>query len=111
MSSAGGHPFVNQSVGCHAYRIVRPFGPQRSGAEAIINDRSIVAVLLFLAALAAGCTTASFSTDCGRPADPDAPVRAVRYSPVLAGYSSQRPVAPMPWRERNERVTPKGEAQ
>ncbi len=45
------------------------------------------------------------------PSDPNAPVRAVRYTPVLAGYVSQRPVAPKPWRERNERVTPKGDAQ
>jgi hypothetical protein len=67
-----------------------------------------VVVMLFLAALSAGCTTVRSAPIA---ADPDAPVRAVRYSPVLAGYSSQRPVAPLPWRERNERVTPKGEAQ
>ncbi len=67
------------------------------------------AVLLFAAL--GGCTTAPSVLAVADPADPDVPVRAVRYSPVLAGYSSQRPVAPMPWRERNERVTPKGEAQ
>jgi hypothetical protein len=67
---------------------------------------------ILLLAVLAGCTTApSVSLAVADPADPDAPARAVRYSPVLAGYSSQRPVAPMPWRERNERVTPKGEAQ
>jgi hypothetical protein len=66
---------------------------------------------ILLLAVLAGCTTAPSVLAVADPADPDVPVRAVRYSPVLAGYSSQRPVAPMPWRERNERVTPKGEAQ
>lgn len=67
---------------------------------------------ILLLTVLAGCTTApTVLLAVADPADPDAPVRAVRYSPVLTGYSSQRPVAPMPWRERNERVTPKGEAQ
>lgn len=70
-----------------------------------------VVVMLFLAALSAGCTTVRSAPIAADPSDPGAPVRAVRYHPVLAGYSSQRPVAPMPWRERNERVAPKGEAQ
>mgnify|MGYP001807551796 CR=1 FL=1 len=70
------------------------------------------ACAILLLAVLAGCTTAPAALlAVADPADPDAPVRAVRYSPVLAGYSSQRPVAPKPWRERNEHVTPKGEAQ
>jgi hypothetical protein len=67
--------------------------------------------LLLMAALA-GCAAAPGAPlSAADPSDPDAPVRGVRYTPVLAGYTSQRPVAPKPWRERNERVTPKGDAQ
>jgi len=38
--------------------------------------------------------------------DPDARVPPAAYRPVLGNYSSQRPVEPMPWRERNDRVAP-----
>jgi len=41
-------------------------------------------------------------------ADPGAPVPPVRYSSVTAPYTRQRPVEPLPWRERNERVAPQG---
>lgn len=40
------------------------------------------------------------------PDDPGISVPATSYRSVLAGYASQRPVAPAPWRERNERVAP-----
>jgi hypothetical protein len=40
------------------------------------------------------------------PADPSTPVPAARYSSVTAPYTRQRPVEPLPWRERNERVAP-----
>jgi len=73
-------------------------------------SRSAGALLLLF--MLAGCTAAPGTPlVIADPSDPNAPVRAVRYSPVLAGYTSQRPVAPMPWRERNERVTPKGDTQ
>jgi len=62
-----------------------------------------------LAGLLAGCTAARTAPVAA--ADPDVPVRAARYSPVLSGYTSQRPVGPKPWREQNERVAPKGDAQ
>jgi hypothetical protein len=39
-------------------------------------------------------------------ADPAARVRAMTYRPVLGTYTSQRPVDPASWRERNERVAP-----
>ena len=38
--------------------------------------------------------------------DPDARVPPTAYRPVLGTYSSQRPVEPAPWRERNDRVAP-----
>ena len=39
-------------------------------------------------------------------ADPSTPVPAARYSSVTAPYTRQRPVEPLPWRERNEGVAP-----
>jgi len=70
------------------------------------------AVLILSAVLLAGCTTGrSGPAASADPSNPDAPVRAARYAPVLSGYESQRPVSPKPWREQNERVTPKGDAQ
>ncbi|ARQ03068.1 hypothetical protein CAK95_19630 [Pseudorhodoplanes sinuspersici] len=67
---------------------------------------------ILLAGLLAGCTAARTApVVVADPADANAPVRAARYNPVLSGYTSQRPVGPKPWREQNERVAPKGEAQ
>jgi hypothetical protein len=77
-------------------------------------DKSILRTsgILLLCGLLAGCTvarTAPYVT--ADPSDPEVPVRSLRYNPVMAGYTSQRPVGPKPWREQNERVTPKGGAQ
>ncbi|HET7680861.1 MAG TPA: hypothetical protein VFK79_12105 [Xanthobacteraceae bacterium] len=57
------------------------------------------------ALLAGGCATAP-PTSLLAPGDPGARVPAVRYSSVTAPYTRQRPVEPLPWRERNERVVP-----
>lgn len=71
-----------------------------------------VAVLILSAVLLVGCNAGrSAPIASADPSNPDAPVRAVRYAPVLSGYESQRPVSPKPWREQNERVTPRGDAQ
>lgn len=40
------------------------------------------------------------------PADPAANVAPAGYSPPLAPYTSLRPAAPAPWRERNDSVAP-----
>jgi hypothetical protein len=40
------------------------------------------------------------------PADPGANVPQTRYSPVISGTKSYRPVEPMPWGDVNRRVTP-----
>jgi hypothetical protein len=69
-------------------------------------------IALLLAGLLAGCMAARTApVAMADPADPSSSVRAARYSSVLSGYVSQRPVSPKPWREQNERVTPKGGAQ
>lgn len=40
------------------------------------------------------------------PANPDIAVPPARYSPVLSGTESFRPVAPLPWGDVNRRVMP-----
>lgn len=75
-------------------------------------DRSTSAILktaalLFAASLLAACTASPAVTLAqGDPADPAAAVRPAGYRPVTAGYQSQRPVEPRPWREQNDRVAP-----
>lgn len=65
------------------------------------------AVLLFSVSLLAGCSAASAPMLAqADPADAGASVRPVAYRPVTAGYESQRPVEPRPWREQNDRVAP-----
>ena len=41
-----------------------------------------------------------------QPSDPEVRIPAAAYRPVLSGYSSQRPVEPLPWLEQNRRVAP-----
>jgi hypothetical protein len=40
------------------------------------------------------------------PANPDAGVPPARYSPVISGTKSFRPVEPLPWGDVNRRVMP-----
>jgi hypothetical protein len=40
------------------------------------------------------------------PANPDASVPPARYSPVISGMKSYRPVEPLPWGDVNRRVMP-----
>jgi hypothetical protein len=47
------------------------------------------------------------SAVAGDPADPDAVIPPARYSPVLSGSQSFRPVEPLPWADVNRRVMPK----
>lgn len=67
--------------------------------------------ILLLAGSIAGCTVANLVPLAADPSDPDVPVRAASYRPVLSGYTAERPVGPKPWREQNERVAPKGGAR
>lgn len=47
------------------------------------------------------------SVGARNPADADAVVPLARYSPVLSGSQSFRPVAPLSWGDVNRRVMPK----
>ncbi|WP_371818055.1 hypothetical protein [Bradyrhizobium sp. CCBAU 53421] len=40
------------------------------------------------------------------PANPSARTAGVGYRSTIAPYSSLRPATPLPWRERNDGVTP-----
>lgn len=62
-----------------------------------------------LAALTtSGCSVAPPLPRASAAADASIPVPAARYSSVTAPYARQRPVEPLSWRERNERVAPQG---
>jgi hypothetical protein len=63
---------------------------------------------LAIAAAAAGCWTAPVASLAGAdPSDPSARAPAVGYRSTIEPYASLRPVAPAPWRQRNEQVAPK----
>jgi hypothetical protein len=68
------------------------------------------AMLALIAALAAAvlgaCAAPPPAPSLAAAADPGAKVAATRYSSVTAPYTRQRPVEPLPWRERNQRVAP-----
>ena len=76
-----------------------------SGVRAF-QVRRVISIALLCLPFAA-CVSAPEPPVAGPdPADPQVRVPATAYRPVLGGYSSQRPVEPAPWRERNERVAP-----
>lgn len=77
-------------------------------ARAVRHRRTVNAALTaaFVAALLAGCAAAPPAPSLTAAADPAARVPATRYSSVTAPYTRQRPVEPLPWRERNQNVAP-----
>jgi hypothetical protein len=65
------------------------------------------AVALIAATSLAGCMPDGRSvTVAGDPANPSAGHADVGYRSTLAPYTSMRPSTPVPWRERNDGVTP-----
>jgi hypothetical protein len=54
----------------------------------------------------AGCSTAPPKVAGLDAADPNARVAPAPYQSTIVPYLSQRPVAPVSWREQNERVAP-----
>ncbi len=67
----------------------------------------LAAGLAALALLMQGCAPIPQRPFQGADAaDPEVRVPATAYRPVLGIYTSQRPVEPALWRERNESVTP-----
>ncbi len=65
------------------------------------------AIALVVALGLAGCRDAPVSRAAtADPADPGARAPRVGYRSTIGSYTSQRPVAPGPWREQNERAAP-----
>lgn len=59
-----------------------------------------------IALVIAGCAAPATNPQVANPADASARLQATSYRSVVSGYESSRPSDPLPWRERNERVTP-----
>lgn len=69
--------------------------------------RSALAATFGLATgLLAGCAAPAPPLAGADPSNPAAPTAGVAYRSTVSGYRSQRPVAPGPWIEQNERVAP-----
>ena len=65
-----------------------------------------IAVLLASALAFAGCATPPQLLGGFDPSNPRALVPPVSYRSTTPSYVSQRPVAPAPWRQQNDRVAP-----
>ena len=64
------------------------------------------AVLAALAAGLAGCLPATVPALGADPADPAARTAGVDYRSTIAPYTSLRPAASAPWRDRNDGAAP-----
>jgi hypothetical protein len=53
-----------------------------------------------------GCMPATTQIATADPADPSARVARIGYGSTVAPYTSLRPAAPAPWRDRNDASTP-----
>ncbi|PAY04071.1 MULTISPECIES: hypothetical protein [Bradyrhizobium] len=77
------------------------------GRRALPTFVSRMAAAIVAPALLAGCVTdARPVAVAGDPANPSARTAAVGYRSTIAPYDSLRPSTPLPWRERNDGVTP-----
>jgi hypothetical protein len=70
--------------------------------------RMVVSAAIFvLGLLLQACSNAPQPPISGAdPSSPDARVPAIAYHAVTDGYTTGRPVEPLPWREQNERIAP-----
>ncbi|MGY4311862.1 hypothetical protein [Bradyrhizobium sp. JR3.5] len=66
----------------------------------------IAAAILAVAPLAGCMADGRPLAVAGDPANPSAGSTSVGYRSTIAPYSSLRPATPLPWRERNDGVTP-----
>ncbi|MGY3444710.1 MULTISPECIES: hypothetical protein [unclassified Bradyrhizobium] len=66
-----------------------------------------IAAVMLAAAPLAGCIADGRPVAvAGDPANPSARTAGVGYRSTIAPYESLRPATPLPWRERNDGVTP-----
>ena len=84
-------------------RAGRVSGWQRRQFKSVYAVPLVSIVLL----MAGGCSVAPRTPlSAAAAADPYAPVPPATYRPTIGPYTSTRPAAPEPWRERNERIAP-----
>jgi hypothetical protein len=88
------------------------FGARPAAVDSARERHSIFNLFRRLATLAAAagalaaCQPATVPIAGRDPADPAAKVARLGYSATTAPYTSMRPQAPAPWRERNGSVAP-----
>jgi hypothetical protein len=87
-----------------AHLCAPPSAMRRQRRRSINTLRAVGIVTLGLLGTVCAVTTRPIAG--ADPSDPDVRVPAVAYRSVVGGYVSRRPVAPAPWREQNERITP-----
>ena len=68
--------------------------------------RRMAAAMLAAAPLAGCMADGPPVAVAGDPANPSARTAGVGYRSTIAPYESLRPATPLPWRERNDGVTP-----
>jgi hypothetical protein len=72
----------------------------------LTSNLSTLATIAVAAGWLAACAPATVRIAAADPADPAAKVAPVGYRSTTAPYTSLRPSAPAPWRERNGSVAP-----
>lgn len=84
------------------------FAAARSVAYAIYGRRGCLVAGIVLSAVSVGMSGCAIPLSLGRddPADPAASVAKIEHRSSVGPYTSPRPVAPAPWRQKNENVTP-----
>jgi hypothetical protein len=85
-------------------RAGRVSGRQRRQFKSVYPVPLVLGIVLLMAG---GCSLAPRGPmGAAGAADPHAPVPPAIYPSTIGPYTSTRPVAPEPWRERNERIAP-----
>ena len=77
-------------------------GNGRRFASALVTGATLSVAAIALSA----CMPATTQIAGADPADPSARVADVGYRSTIAPYTSLRPATPLPWRDRNDAVTP-----
>ncbi len=91
----------------YAHRLMR-LARRAVRGRRIVQFRAFGLFWLFMAVFGLGaCSSALAESPTRHPADPEVRVRPAAYRSVTSGYVSRRPVAPRPWRGRNDAVAPR----
>ncbi len=84
-----------------------PARPAAVGSAATASmPLSIKVLLLSVPLLLAGCAAPPPVLTGPDPSEPGARTSRADYRSTVSGYTSQRPVAPSAWKQKNEQVAP-----